>query len=124
MNSVLPKIRPGQGDERRWNKNYNDVLRYEAKLGGQLFGPVPQGRRREFFCLDRHTWVWHEEWTDQNGQRQAVMTRYHVRPSGILKTQNNQAYQNLSHDELRNFYRAVKLYAQRIPAALRQLQTA
>jgi hypothetical protein len=124
MTAVLPRIMPGHGEERRRNKAHNDILRYEAKLGGQLFGPVPQGHRREFFCLDRHTWVWLEEWTDQNGQRQSIMTRYHVRPDGILKTQNNQAYQNLGHDELSNFYRAVRLYAQRVPTALRQLQTA
>ena len=124
MTAILPRILPGQSDERRWNKAYNDVLHYEAKLGGQLFGPVPKGRRREFFCLDQHTWVWLEEWIDQNGQRQSVITRYHVRPDGILKTQNDQAYQDVGNDELRNFYRAVKLYTQRIPAALRQLQAA
>ena len=124
MSAVMPRILPGQSDERRWNRAYDDILHYEAKLGGQLFGPVPKGGRREFFCLDRHTWVWHEEWIDQKGQRQAVTTRYHVRPDGILKTQGTQAYQQLGRDELRNFYRAAKLYAERIPAALRQLQTA
>ena len=123
MTTDITKILPSHGDERRWNKAYNDILHYEAKLGGRLFGPVPKGHRREFFCLDRHTWVWLEEWTDQNGQHQSVMTRYHVRPDGILKTQNNQAYQNLGRDELRKVY-AASFYAERVPVALRQLQAA
>ena len=48
---------------------YRNLIRHEAKIGGQLFGPVPKDGRREFFCLDRHTWVWHEEWVDANGDR-------------------------------------------------------
>jgi len=114
---MLPKILPRNPDRRR-SDAYNAVLRYEAKIGGQLFGPIPKGHRREFFCLDKHTWVWHEEWVDANGVRQVVTTNYHVRPNVILKTQGNQTYQRLSNDELKNFYHAIKLYGQRVPAAL------
>ena len=120
---MLPKILPRNDDQRRQDA-YNALLREEAKYGGQLFGPIPKGRRREFFCLDEHTWVWHEEWTDAQGQRQVVMTHYHIRPDGILKSQNGH-YSQPSETELRNFYRAAKIYVNRVSSSLRhRLQTA
>ena len=82
-------------------------------MGGELFGPIPAGHRREFFCLDEHTWVWHEEWIS-NGQRQIVTTRYDVRPNGVLKLQGGKTYQTLSKQEAVNLYRATELYAQRL----------
>ncbi len=95
---------------------YHDLIRHEAKIGGQLFGAIPQGHRREFFCLDEHTWVWYEEWTDNSGQRQSKTTRYDVRPTGVIKIQEGRVNQNLSVEEARNLYQAVKLYKQRIDA--------
>ncbi len=41
-----------QNQEDRDTKLYNDLIRHEAKIGGTIFGPVPKGHRREFFCLD------------------------------------------------------------------------
>jgi hypothetical protein len=96
---------------------YRNLIRHEAKIGGELFGPVAVGARREFFCLDEHTWVWHEEWTDQNGQHQAKTTRYDVRPSGILKSQNGQ-YQQLTSDEALNLRNAAHAYADRVKREL------
>jgi hypothetical protein len=75
---------------------YRDLLRREAELGGQVFGPVAQGGRREFFCLDKNTWIWHEEWVDQTGNRHTKTTRYDVRPTGILKAQSNGSYHRVS----------------------------
>lgn len=86
------------------------MLRREAELGGQLFGVIPPNRRREFFCLDRHTWVWHEEWLDVNNERQFRTTRYDVRPTGVLKVQDGFGYQKLSVQEARNLLAAIKLY--------------
>jgi hypothetical protein len=101
------------------------LIRHEAKIGGELFGAVPKGNRREFFCLDEHTWVWHEEWTDATGHRQFMMTRYDVRPNGIVKSQGNNSYQSLSDDELRNFYRAVRIYGDKVTGEYsRMLQAA
>lgn len=97
------------------------LLHYQARLGGELFGPVPKGVRREFFCLDKHTWVWHEEWKDEHGKRQALTTRYDVRPSGIVKSQGNSVYQALGEQELENFYAAVYLYGQRVGAELKRI---
>lgn len=100
--------------EERRAQIYSALIHHEAKIGGELFGPIPKGHRREFFLLDVHTWVWHEEWKDEAGQWQAVTTRYDVRPGGILKSQGGQAYKRLSKQELTNLYRAVSLYQQRI----------
>ena len=103
-----------QKDDQRRADRYRALIHHEAKIGGELFGPVPKGNRREFFCLDEHTWVWHEEWTDAQGKRQFMMTRYDVRPSGIVKSQGSSSYQSLTHDELKNFYQAVKMYRDKV----------
>jgi hypothetical protein len=104
----------GQKQEQREAKLYRDLLRHEAQIGGTVFGAVPKDRRREFFCLDEHTWVWHEEWTDESGKHNVMTTRYDVRPSGIVKSQNGSHYQNVSAEEAERLLEAAKLYKQRI----------
>ena len=52
----MPKNRPLKQLTER------DLIRLESEIGAQLFGPLPKGRRREFFCLDASTWIWHEEY--------------------------------------------------------------
>lgn len=100
--------------EQRQAELYRDLIRHEAKIGGKLFGPVPKGGRREFFCLDRHTWIWHEEWTDADGVRQVKTTRYDIRPDAILKAQDGKPYQIVDLDEAKNLYKAAQLYEQRV----------
>ena len=93
---------------------YRSMLRREAAIGGSLFGTIPAGGRREFFCLDESTWIWHEEWIDAAGQRQVRNTRYDVRPNAILKAQNGQGYQMVSHDEAKNLQSAIRMYVARV----------
>ena len=93
---------------------YRSFMRREAELGGTLFGPVAEGGRREFFCLDESTWVWHEEWLDDNRQKQVRNTRYDLRPTGVLKAQNGQGYQMVSLDEARHLESAIKTYISRV----------
>ena len=93
---------------------YQTMLRREAEMGGKLFGPIPKGHRREFFCLNESTWVWHEEWKDKSGQYKHRTTRYDVRPNGVLKAQDGLGYQQLNRDEAVNLYRAVELYRDRV----------
>lgn len=107
-----------QHDEERRARRYRELIRREAKLGGELFGPIPEGVRREFFCLDEHTWVWHEEWYDRSGQHHAVTTRYDVRPNGILKAQDGQPYRYITLEEGKRLYKAVKLYRKTVQSAL------
>lgn len=117
MFSKLVKTILGDNPAARQARLYRNLIRHEARLGGQLFGPVSQNTRREFFCLDEHTWVWHEEWFDKNGQHQLRTTRYDVRPNGILKAQNGQ-YQPVSYDEARHLVDAAKLYQQKVQSEI------
>lgn len=103
----------GQRAEDRQADLYRNLIRHEAKIGGDVFGPVPAGHRREFFCLDRHTWVWHEEWQDQSGQQHVRTTRYDVRPDGLLKSQNGH-YQRVNNQETKRFKQAARLYIDRV----------
>jgi hypothetical protein len=97
------------------------LLHYQARIGGDVFGPIPDNVRREFFCLDEHTWVWHEEWDDENGKRQALTTRYDVRPNGVVKSQGGSSYQSLNEQEARNLYNAIHVYEERVGTELRRL---
>jgi hypothetical protein len=103
---------------------YRRAIQEEAKIGGQLFGEVPKGGRREFFCLDEHTWIWHEEWTDANNLRHARTTRYDVRPQGILKAQDGQPYQPLNKQETLHLLQAAYRYNQNLDTALAPLLAA
>jgi hypothetical protein len=97
-------------DDERHARQYREKLRQAAKMGGQLFGPVPEGVRREFFCLNKDTWVWHEEWLDAKGERHVVTTRYDIRPNGVLKAQDGQPYRFIEKEEARRLYKAARMY--------------
>ena len=114
----LLKSITSQKQEQRQAELYRNLIRREAKIGGQLFGPLPKGGRREFFCLDEHTWIWHEEWVDEKGERQVKTTRYDVRPNGVIKVQDGQPSQYVTLEEARRLYQAVDLYNQRIYAEI------
>ncbi len=103
-----------QRDSQRDAELYRNLIRHEARIGGTLFGPVPKGGRREFFCLDEHTWVWHEEWTDKGGSHLTKTTRYDMRSNGILKAQDGQQYQQVTQEEARNLFQAIETYLQRV----------
>jgi hypothetical protein len=115
IKKVLSTILGTENEEERQAKLYSKLIRHEAKIGGTLFGPVPAGGNREFFCLDERTWVWHEEWKDpKSGERKHRTTRYDVRPSGIVKMQNGQNYQHVSVEEAQHLYDAAQQYQQRV----------
>jgi hypothetical protein len=103
----------GQGEEQKQIDYYRYLMRREAELGGQVFGPIPANRRREFFCLDKNTWIWHEEWADNMGVKQSKTTRYDVRPTGILKAQANGTYHSVSKEESQNLIQAAQIYTSR-----------
>lgn len=92
-----------------------DLIRMESQIGAQIFGPVPKGHRREFFCLDEHTWIWHEEWIDPaTRQKLAITTRYEIRGDKIIKVQDTQPYQLVEGDELRNLVMAMRIYYEKV----------
>ena len=100
--------------ERERVNRYRELMRAEAVIGGKVFGDLAEGHRREFFCLDETTWIWHEEWTDMIGRRNVRTTRYDVRPDSILKAQDGSGYQSVSKEEAQNLIRATKIYEERI----------
>ncbi len=92
-----------------------DLIRMESKVGSQVFGPIPAKHRREFFCLDDHTWIWYEEWIDEaSGKPRQMTTRYEVHPHGILKVQDGQPYTVVEGEELRNLAIATRMYRQQV----------
>jgi len=93
-------------------------IRKEAQIGAELFGRIHKNMRREFFCLDKNTWIWHEEWTDNFGAKKVVTTRYSIRPEGILKAHNNQHYQKVGPDEAINLIQAANLYLKRVKSEI------
>lgn len=103
--------------EERDDKLYNQLIRHEARIGGKLFGLVPKGRTREFFCLDEDTWIWHEKWTDVMGVQQTSTIRYEVRPDNIVKVQNGK-YNYLSKPEASRFFDAVRAYDNQVDREL------
>jgi hypothetical protein len=121
LNLILVPQNKQHADEQRDAELYKALIHYEAKIGGELFGAIPKGTRREFFCLDERTWVWHEEWDDKAGHH-VVTTRYDVRPNGVLKSQGSNSYQALTNEEARNLYKAVTLYYQRVMPELNRLE--
>ena len=98
-----------------------DLIRMESKIGSTVFGPVPSSHRREFFCLDEHTWVWYEEWVDEvTGRRREMTTRYEVHPHGILKVQDGQPYTVVEGEELRNLAIATRMYREQVMRGIYQ----
>lgn len=91
------------------------LIQMESQIGADLFGPVPDGHTRQFFNLDRTTWVWYEQWNDPlTGKKSELITKYEVHPSGILKVQEGARYTFITGQELDNFVMAVQLYYERI----------
>jgi len=118
---IIQKLRSiisGESHETREANLYTNLIRHEAKIGGQLFGPQPKGGKREFFCLDERTWIWHEEWIDENGKQHIKTTRYDVRPDAILKAQDGSQYHKVSDSEVARLKQATKLYRDRIYSEL------
>ena len=119
--SVLQKLLKTtkvQRHEDREAELYRSLIRREAKIGGEIFGEIPAGVKREFFCLDEHTWIWHEEWLDAQKQRRIKTTRYDIRPTGILKAQDGQTYQHVTIEEAERLLQAAKMYEHRMRTEL------
>ncbi len=118
MFQKLLSVLRGEAHDNREADLYTNLIRHEAKIGGELFGPIPEGGKREFFCLDKHTWIWHEEWIDANGSHRMKTTRYDVRPDGVLKAQDGQHYQKVSKPEAERLLQAARLYKEKVQTEL------
>lgn len=86
-----------------------DLINAESRLGSAIFGPIPEGHRREFFHDRQNIWIWHEDWRDGDNFRQMTV-RYEVRTSGIYKKVSTGKYFKLEGEELINFRKATRAY--------------
>jgi hypothetical protein len=91
-----------------------ELLTLESEVGSKLFGPIPAGHRREFFCLDEQTWIWHEEWIDEAKKLQISTIRYEINEHGVLKVQEGARYSYLDGEELQNFGVAIRMYYEQV----------
>jgi len=105
----MPKNRPLKKLTER------ELIQLESEIGSKLFGEIPKGHRREFFCLDEKTWIWYEEWIDPKTNKRANTTvRYEVHANGILKVQEGARYSFLEGPELDNLVAAVGMYYEQV----------
>jgi len=98
-----------------------ELLQLESEIGATLFGDVPAGNRREFFCLDEKTWIWHEQGKNQKtGKVEGQTIRYEVHDKGILKVQEGARYSFIEGEELRNLVAATTMYYERVAREIYQ----
>lgn len=92
-----------------------ELIQLESEIGSQLFDKVPAGNRREFFCLDKDTWIWHEESIDvETGKQVVLTTRYEIHENGILKAQEGARYNFIEGKELHDLLVATQRYDERV----------
>jgi hypothetical protein len=91
------------------SKLRTSLLKIEARVGAKIFGGTDGVYRREFYCLDNHTWVFKQ--ADQEGNK--LTTYFDVRPSGVFKLKGG-SYCKLESVELHRFVEAVKIYQQKV----------
>jgi len=112
---IVGNPRSGRTTQSLHKLTERQLIQLESELGRDLFGSVPKGHKREFFCLDEHTWVWHEEWIDSaTKKRKSSTTRYEIHDNGILKSQNGASYSFVDDEELRNLAIATRIYYERV----------
>ena len=87
----------------------SDLIRRESEIGRNVFGPIPDGVRREFFCLDHDTWVWHEQYA---GNLQ--VTKYKIKKHEIIKSVDGGQYERVSIEEARRLALATQTYKTRV----------
>lgn len=87
-----------------------DLINAESRLGSTIFGPVPEGHRREFFHDQQNVWIWYEGWLDDYARAHQFTVRYEVRPSGVYKKLSAGKYVQLKGEELDNFRQAARTY--------------
>jgi hypothetical protein len=92
-----------------------ELIQLESEIGAKLFGDLPAGHRREFFCLDETTWIWYEEFKDPaTGKMQERTIRYEVHATGILKVQEGARYSYVEGEELKNLVAATTMYYEQV----------
>lgn len=95
-------------------RSERELIQLESRIGRELFGPVPKGHRREFFCLDEKTCIWYESYKDEDGKLVESTTRYEIQGDKVLKAQEGARYSYLEGSELNNLLQAIGMYYERV----------
>lgn len=90
------------------------LIQLESAIGRDLFGPIPKGHQREFFCLDEKTCMWYESYKDDQGKQIESTTRYEIQGDKVLKAQDGARYSYLEGAELDNLMLAIDMYYERV----------
>jgi len=113
--SITPLLKLSKKDRPLETLTERELIQLESQIGQAVFGPPPPNViRREFFNLDKDTWIWHEEIRNPDGLKVEMTIRYEVQPKGILKVQPGPKYSYLEGAELQNFVLAVSEYYERV----------
>ena len=101
------------------------LIKFESSIGRHMFGPIPEGHERDFFCLDPYNWIWNEAWKDETGNRVTLMTRYTIQPTGgVIKSQNGNTHRLVDDQEATNLYFAIKKYVAEVYSEYNQMLAA
>ena len=109
--SHLLKIHHDTSLEARRKNVERDLINAESALGRTIFGHVPAGHKREFFCLKENVWLWYED---------GSTIRYEVRKDGVFKKVDDGNYSKISGEELQHFRAAAKAYLSLVKSNLYQ----
>ena len=113
---LLKRNRSEKKKEKTGKKRYSnklsrdELINAESAIGRTLFGPIPEGHRREFFESRKNVWLWYESWVNAAGVMEEMTVRYEVRPTGVYKKIVGGKYSKLEGEELDNFRKAAHAY--------------
>jgi len=110
----LSYLRLPKGRHELGKMSERELIQRESRIGRELFGPIPKGHQREFFCLDDSTCIWYESYKDGTGKEISSTTRYEIQGDKVLKAQEGARYSYLEGKELENLLLAIKLYYERV----------
>lgn len=97
------------------------LMRRESQIGATLFGPVPAGHQRDFFCLDERTWVWAERWFDAHERvEKSMQVQYEFQSRGVLKRVDGVAVGFVKGSELARLLEAIYTYHHRVKQEIYQ----
>jgi len=111
--------RSAQDPQSHYQDITRDLLRRESLIGKEIFGPIPEGGNREFFHLDKHTWVWVETWNDATFKsKKTKSTKYIVKPTEVIKSIDGGQYERITLEEAKRLEQAVHIYVKRVQKEL------
>ncbi len=113
--SSQPMASSSQMSSHKREARRKELIKQESAIGATLFGKIPEGHQREFFCLDEYTWIWHESWIDEVTKATKTMhVRYEFQPRGVLKIVDGIATGFVAGDELKYLLQSMTTYYKRV----------